>query len=87
MGLTLELPDDLAASLSAEASALGITLPEYALQVLATVHARPTDVKNGADLVAYWQASGVIGSRTDITDPAAYSRHLREQVERRNAEP
>jgi hypothetical protein len=33
--------------------------------------------QTGADLVALWEREGIIGSRTDIADPAAYARQLR----------
>ncbi len=41
---------------------------------------------NGAELVAYWRAAGVIGTwadRTDITDSAGYARELRRRAEAR----
>jgi hypothetical protein len=42
---------------------------------------RPT---NGAEVVAYWERHGVLGSRPDITDSQAYARELRRQAERRD---
>lgn len=79
MPQTLELPDDLASALSAEASRLGMTLPDYAVPLLAS--ARPPAVRTGADLVAYWQAEGVTGTRPDITDSQAEARRLRAAAE------
>lgn len=39
-------------------------------------------VRTGADLVAYWERNGLLGTRRDITDPIAYARQLREQDKR-----
>lgn len=36
----------------------------------------------GAALVQRWRALGLIGYRSDITDPEAYSRRLREEAHR-----
>ncbi len=38
---------------------------------------------SGADLVAYWEQEGVIGSRPDITDSQAHARAIRHKAERR----
>lgn len=38
-------------------------------------------VRTGADLVAYWQREGLIGTRKDITDSSKYARQIREQAE------
>ncbi|MBA4063281.1 MAG: hypothetical protein C0501_06130 [Isosphaera sp.] len=38
-------------------------------------------VETGADLVAYWQAAGLVGSRPDIADSQAEARRLREQAQ------
>lgn len=38
---------------------------------------------NGAELVAYWEQAGVIGSRPDITDSVGHARELRRQAETR----
>src|SRR2546422_165852 len=42
---------------------------------------RPT---NGAELVAYWQRHGLIGTRPDITDSLEPARQLRRKAERRD---
>jgi len=39
--------------------------------------------RTGADLVARWEREGIIGSRPDIVDPAAHSRRLRAEAQRR----
>ena len=83
MGLTLELPPELATALSDEASRRGVSLPEYAVSLLAESHPGGATLQNGADLVAYWQREGVIGSRPDIVDSQAHARMLREQAQSR----
>ena len=86
MGLMLELPEDLAAALAIEASRLGVSLPEYAVHLLTSARPMPERVRNGADLIAYWQAEGVVGARTDIVDSQAHARSLRREAERRHRE-
>jgi hypothetical protein len=81
MGLTLELPAELATSLTEEANREGLSLPDYAVRVLA---ARSyASVKSGADLVAFWRAEGVIGTRPDIIDSPAHARTIREKAQQR----
>jgi hypothetical protein len=83
MSLTLEIPQDLERELSAEAAQLGLALSEYALQLL---YGRPTIEKRprtGAELVAYWEEAGLVGSRSDIEDGQAHARRLRARAESR----
>ena len=82
MPTTLELPDDLAADLAAEASRVGMTLADYARTLLAASR-RSAAVRSGADLVAFWTAEGVVGGRPDLGDSSAEARDLREQAQRR----
>jgi hypothetical protein len=42
---------------------------------------RPT---NRAELVAYWQRPGLIGTRPDITDSLEHARTIRRKAERRD---
>lgn len=87
MTLTIELPGDLERELAAEAERLGLPLDEYALRVLATRGAGPAPPpKTGAEVVAFWQAEGVIGARPEIVDAPTHARRLREQAERRRPE-
>jgi hypothetical protein len=85
--LTIDLPNDLERELAAEAAQLGLALGEYALRVLAggriVASAADGAPQTGAELVAFWEQAGVIGSRTDIHDPAAHARELRGQAENR----
>jgi hypothetical protein len=81
--ITLKLPKDLERELSAEAARLGLPLSEYALRVLATGRGPKSAPKNGAELVAYWQAEGVIGTRSDIKDSQELAREIRRKAETR----
>ena len=83
MTITLELPKDLERELSAEAAKLGLPLSEYALRLLSTGRGPRSAPKNGAELVAYWQAEGVIGSRSDIEDSQEHAREIRRKAETR----
>ncbi len=85
MPLTVELPDDLAGALSDEAQRLGMSLPDYAVSLLTAARPATASVRTGADLVALWRSEGLIGTRSDIADPSAHARQLREQAQRRGA--
>lgn len=85
MPQTVELPDDLADALTDEASRLGMSLPDYAVRLLASARSALTAVRSGADLVAFWQAEGLVGCRPDIVDSQAEARQLREQAQRRSS--
>ena len=39
--------------------------------------------QTGAELVAYWEAEGLLGTRPDIEDSQDYARELRRQAETR----
>jgi hypothetical protein len=83
MPKTLELPDDLANALTDDATRLGLSLSDYALRVLASTRQPQAEIRTGADLVAYWQREGLIGSLTDDVDSSVEARRLREQAQRR----
>jgi hypothetical protein len=83
MTITLDLPEELEKELSAEANELGLSLSEYALRVLATGLVVGNRPKTGAELVAYWQAEALIGTRSEITDSQAQARAIRAEAERR----
>ena len=83
MSIMLDLPQELESALATEAIQLGLSLTEYVLRLLSTrsfVGPLPT---TGAELVAYWQREGVIGTRPEITDSQAHARQIRHQAERR----
>ena len=85
MPQTVELPDVLADALTDEASRLGLSLPDYAVRLLTSARPLAVSVRSGADLVAFWRAEGVVGSRPDIADSPSEARRLRDQAQRRGA--
>ncbi len=83
MTVILDLPQELEHELSAEAARHGLSLSEYAVQLLAAGRPVRDIPKTGTELVDYWQSEGLIGSRSDIVDSQAHARTLRERAERR----
>jgi len=86
MSIVLDLPQELESALATEATQLGLSLTEYVLRLLSTrslVNQLPT---TGAELVAYWQREGVIGTRRDIPDSQTRAWQIRHQAERRRRE-
>ncbi len=84
MSITLELPPDLEGELAEEAARLKLPLSEYAARVLATGRtAAANTLKTGAELVAYWQREGVVGTRPDIADSQERAREIRRNAEKR----
>ncbi len=83
MSIRLDLPLDLENELSTEALRLNLSLSEYILRVLSVRTVLNNPPQTGADLVAYWQAEGVINSRPDIIDSQVHARHLRQEAEAR----
>jgi hypothetical protein len=83
MSLVLDLPAELEADLAAEATHLGLSLPEYVLQLLAAGRRPSLGPRTGTELLAYWQDQGLVGTRTDITEAPAHARALREQGQKR----
>ena len=83
MSITLDLPEELQIELSAEATQLGISLPEYILRLLSTGSIISKRPQTGAELIEYWQSEGLIATRPDIIDSQAHARQIREQVEHR----
>ncbi|MGA9382852.1 MAG: hypothetical protein WBV73_29175 [Phormidium sp.] len=84
MSISVDLPPELESELSTEASQLNLPLSEYILRVLSMRGSIANPLKNGAELVAYWQSEGVINSRPDITDSQAYSCQLRHDSQTRD---
>jgi len=83
MSITLDLPQELESELAAEATQLGLSLTEYALRLLVTRTRASHMPITGAELVAYWQREGVIGTRPEITDSQMHARQIRHRAERR----
>jgi hypothetical protein len=86
MSITLDLPQELESELATEATQLGLSLTEYVLRLLSTRSLVGQPPTTGAELVAYWQREGVIGTRRDIPDSQAHARQIRLQAERRRRE-
>ena len=83
MSITLQLPPELESELAAEAAEWGLSLPEYALRLLSAGRTPDSQPRNGAELVAYWQAAALVGTRPDIVDAPAHARTLRHECEQR----
>jgi hypothetical protein len=83
MTITLELPQDLEAELTAEAERLHLPLEDYLVRVLATGRIAPPPARTPAELVAYWQREGIIGWGPEGPDSPEYARMLREQNQNR----
>jgi hypothetical protein len=83
MSIELELPAELETELADEAAQLGLALPEYILRMLTFGRSPRPAPTTGAELLAYWQAEGLVGTRQDITDAPAHARAIREQAQRR----
>lgn len=86
MAIAIDLPKELENELTSEAAQLGLPLSAYALRLLATGVLIGDKPKTGAELVAYWQHEGLIGSRSEITDSQAHARQIRAQAELRSAQ-
>jgi hypothetical protein len=66
-----------------EAARLRLSLPEYVVRVLIMGRLPQPMPRNGAELVAYWQGEGLIGTRPDIVDAPGFARALRERAQNR----
>jgi len=83
MSIILNLPPDLESKLTAKASERGLTLSDYVLHLLNGSDPPVARMKTGAELMAYWQEEGLVGSRPDIIDSSEHARTLRQQAESR----
>jgi len=83
MTLTLDLPQELESELATEAARLGLPISEYARRLLSSGRTPGASPKTGAELVAYWQREGVVGSRPEIADSQEHARAIRRQAEER----
>jgi hypothetical protein len=79
----LNLPPELETELAAEAARLGLPLTEYVVRLLAGGRSVQSAPRTGAELLAYWQGEGLVGTRPEITDAPAHARALREAAQRR----
>ena len=67
-----------------------MTVPNYVADRLSKAAGSATAVEtkqrlSDAALVQRWKELGLIGYRSDITDPEAHSRQLREEAQRRTS--
>jgi len=88
MSIVVNLPDELGRTIAAEAAKAGMTVSDYVADRLAKATAGTATGETkvrliGAALVQRWRDLGLIGYRSDITDPEAHSRRLREEALRR----
>lgn len=89
MTLTLELTPEQEQRIEAEARRRNLDAASYAKALLFEEEAPEQKSQaaeeqwSGADLVAYWEREGVIGSRPDITDSLEHARAIRRKAERR----
>jgi hypothetical protein len=83
MRIILDLPQELERELSLEAAQLGLPLAEYVRRLLATGRIVGNIPKTGAELMAYWQNEGLIGTRPDIADSKKHAREIRAAAEKR----
>jgi hypothetical protein len=83
MNLVLELPTELETELAAEAARVGLALPEYVLRLLSAGRNSGSAPRTGAELLAYWQNEGLVGTRTEVKDSSAHARALREKGQQR----
>jgi hypothetical protein len=100
MSIIVNLPAELEKTIAAEAAKAGMTVSDYVAGRLAagrraagrldqgttTNGSRGSKRRlTGPEMVHRWKELGLIGYRTDITDPEAHSRRLREAAQRRTA--
>lgn len=65
MSIVLDLPPELESELAAEAARLRLPLAEYEVHLLLTGRSSEPKPSNGAELVAYWQNAGLVGTRPE----------------------
>ncbi len=82
MTLSLEIPPDLEERLRKEAAILGLSPGEFAVRVLSTT-LRPRAPRTPNEVVDYWEAEGLLGTRPDILDSSEHTRQIRHDAERR----
>lgn len=83
MSIVLNLPPELENKLAISAHQHGLSIPDYVLQLLGGGPSPHSPPRTGADLVAYWQEEGLIGTRPDIGDSSVHARILRDKAQDR----
>jgi plasmid stability protein len=81
MTLTIELTPEQEASLQARASAAGMESSEYVRQLLTSDLVTERRPMTGAEMIAYWEREGLIGSYGDPdVDAPELARRIRERA-------
>lgn len=83
MSLMLDLPPELENQLTSEAAHHGLPLSEYVLRLLAVGRVPSPGPRTGAELLAFWQSEGLVGTRPGIENAPAHARVLRDQAQKR----
>lgn len=83
MRLVIDVPSELEEELAGESARLGLSLSEYVLRLLAGGRDTTSTPTTGAELLAYWQREGLVGTRPDISDAPVHARTVREQAQNR----
>ncbi len=83
MTVTLALPKTLEQELLDEATQAGVSLSDYILRLLSIRPTLSVSPKTGAELVAYWQTTGLAGTRSEISDSQQHARNIRAKAENR----
>lgn len=100
MTLILDITPEQEQQLALKAEQQGMDTRDYALAVLFHEEASGSDSEDalplagplppangtGADLVAYWEREGLLGTRSDIKDSQKHARELRRKAESRSTE-
>jgi len=108
MTLTLDLPPEVEARVTAAAARRGLSPADYLIELArsATLEAPAADDSSEledvedllpgtwpedeprpttpAEVVAYWERHGLLGTRPDITDSLEHARKIRRRAERRD---
>ena len=77
MTINLDFTPELEEELSKEAAQIKLPLSDYIVHLLSVRQVFNHPPKTGVELIAYWQAAGVINSRPDIGNSQKYARELR----------
>jgi hypothetical protein len=75
-----DFDQEITASSAKLASLASAALAEYEADRTIPLESKP---RNGAELLAYWQNEGLIGTRPDIVDASEHARALRQRAEHR----
>ena len=83
MSLHLDVSAELESRLRTKAGQLGVSVEHLVTELLAAGVGEERRQMTGKELVERWKSQDVIGSRSEIRDPAKYARKLRSAAERR----